>query len=87
LTRQRQSRSAIGFVVNKVLQLLAEARVAAADPFQHHGRMLLLLVTIVGQDGAQLVILGGVDPLVVPIHCFQLFHQRPERAVHVERRL
>jgi hypothetical protein len=48
-------------------QFLVEGGIAAPDPFEHHGRVLLLLVAIVRQDRAQLGVLAGVDTLVVPV--------------------
>ena len=62
---------------------MREGLVAAANPFQHHGRVFLLFVAIVSEDGLQLGILAGVDALVVPVDRLELFHQRNDRAMHV----
>src|SRR4030067_2575736 len=51
-----------------IAQLLVESRVAAANPLQHHRGVFLFLVTVVREDGAQLLVLAGIDPLVVPVH-------------------
>jgi hypothetical protein len=45
--------------------------------------MLLFLVAVVLEDGAQLRILAGIHALVVPVHRFEFFHQRNDRPVHV----
>ena len=66
-----------------ILQFLVEHRVLAADPFQHHGRVFLLLIAIVRQDVAQIRVLAGIHPLVVPIHRLQFLHQGDDGAVHV----
>src|SRR3954451_2576663 len=44
-------------------QVLVQLGVATAEPFQRHRRVLLLLVAVVGEDGAQLGVVGGVDAL------------------------
>jgi hypothetical protein len=46
--------------------------------------VLLLLVAVVGEDGAQLVVARRIDPLVVPVHRFQLLHQRDDGAMPVD---
>ncbi len=56
--------------------MLIELGIVASQPFQHHGRMLLLLVAIVLEDGAQFGIVGRPDTLVVPVDGLQLLHQR-----------
>src|SRR5581483_10558620 len=38
-----------------IAQVLIELRVAAAQPFKHHGRVLLLLVAVVREDRAELL--------------------------------
>ncbi len=45
--------------------------------------MLFLLVAVVGEDGLQVLVLAGIDPLVVPVHRLELFHEGSDRAVHV----
>ena len=37
--------------------------------------VLLLLVTVVRQDGLEVLVLAGVDALVVPIDRFELHHE------------
>ena len=49
------------------LQLLVEARLAAADPFQDHRGVLDLLARVVQQDRLELFVLGVVGALAVPI--------------------
>lgn len=68
-----------------VLQLTGERGILAPDPLQHHGRMLLLLVSIVDKNGLEGRVLAGICPLVVPIHGFELFHQGNNGSVHVAR--
>src|SRR5690606_21724446 len=68
-----------------VLQLLGEGGIAAADPFEHHRRVLLLLVAVVDEDRAELRVFAGVGPLVVPVVRLQLLHERDDRPVHVPR--
>ena len=63
--------------------LLLEAGRLPAQPFQHHHGVLALLVAVVGEDGLQLGIAGGVDALVVPVDRLQLLLQRGEGAVAV----
>src|SRR5262249_15392700 len=66
-----------------VSQLSFPSRVVSADPLEDHGGMLLLLVPVMTQDGAKLVVLGGIHPLLVPVHRFQLFHEAHDRSMHV----
>jgi predicted N-formylglutamate amidohydrolase len=37
------------------------------------------------EDILQVIVLAGINPLVVPVHGFQFFHQGSDRAVHVSR--
>ena len=53
-------------------QMAVEHRVSPAQPFEGHGRMLLLLVAVVGQDVGQARVLRGLDPLVVPVDGLEL---------------
>src|SRR5262249_1695563 len=62
-----------------------EPRVLAPNPLQDHGRVLLLLVPVVGQDAPQLDVLGSVDPLLVPVDRLQLLHEAHEGPMHVAR--
>ena len=64
--------------------MLRQSRIAAAQPFQRHRRVLLLLVAIVLEDGAQLGIAGRLGALVVPVDGLQLLHQRDDGAVLVD---
>jgi hypothetical protein len=45
--------------------------------------MLLLLVAVMAKDGAQLLVLGCVHPLLIPVDRLQLLHQADDGAVHV----
>src|SRR5580698_10809552 len=73
-----------GSIFEKVFaQFVVEALVLAAYPLQHHGRVLDLLVAVMGEDARQFLVLAGGDPLVVPVHRFQFFHQRHHGAVEV----
>jgi hypothetical protein len=65
-------------------QLLVERLVVPAQPLEHHGGVLLLLVAVVGEDRAQLVIAGGGDALVVPVDGFELLHDRDDRAMAID---
>ena len=48
--------------------------VVPAQPLQHHGRVLLLLVAVVREQLFELLVVSGVDALVVPIDGLELFH-------------
>src|SRR5882757_2332224 len=65
-------------------QMPGELGIAAAQPFQHHGGVLLLLVAIVLEDGPQLGIGRGLGALVVPVDGLQLLHQGDDGAVLVD---
>ncbi len=67
-------------------QVLVELGVVAAEPLQRHRRVLLLLVAVVGEDGGELGVVGGVDALVVPVDRLQLLHDRHDRPMVVDRR-
>src|SRR5262245_19727100 len=56
-------------------QRRVELRIVTAQPLECHGGVLLLLVAVVGEDLAQLVVLGGVDALIVPVDRLQLLAQ------------
>ncbi len=64
--------------------MLGEFRIAAAQPFKRHRGMLLLLVSIVLEDGAQLGIARRLGALVVPVDSLELFHQGNDGAVLVD---
>jgi hypothetical protein len=64
--------------------MLVELGVMAAQPFEHHGGVLLFLVAVVRQDFLEFRVGGGVDALVVPIHRLQFLHQRGHGAVPVD---
>ena len=64
--------------------MLREFGIAAAQPFQHHRRVLLLLVAIVLEDGAQIGIACRLGALVVPVDGLELFHQGNDGAVLVD---
>ena len=49
-----------------IFQFLIENRVLPANPFQHHRRVFFFFVPVVGENGFQILVLAGVDPLVVP---------------------
>ena len=66
------------------LEMLRQGRIAAAQPFQRHRRVLLLLVAIVLEDGAQLGIARRLGALVVPVDGLELLHQRDDGAVLVD---
>src|SRR5262245_50218204 len=55
-----------------------------AQPLERHGRVLLLLVAIVRQDGTELAVLRRVDALIVPIDGFELLAERGVRAVPLD---
>ena len=69
----------------ELAQELVELRVVAADPLEHHARVLLLLVAIVREHRGELGVVAGVDALRVPVHRVELFDQRAQRAVHLAR--
>src|SRR5262245_2850889 len=56
-------------------QRRVELRVVTAQPLERHGRVLLLLVAVVGEDLPQLVVLARIDALIVPVDRFQLLAQ------------
>src|SRR4029450_6982491 len=66
-------------------QLLVEVRVAAAQPFERHGRVLLLVVTVVLEHGAGGVVTAGDRPLVVPVDRLQFLHDRDDRPMAIDR--
>ena len=72
----------IGYLLEKGGE---EVELLSANPFQHHRRVLFLFVAVVSQDGLELCVRARIDALVVPIHGFELLHQRRDRTVHVER--
>src|SRR5208283_5438692 len=63
-----------------------EGRVTAPQPFQGHGRVLLLVVSVVGQDGREALVRRGPDSLVVPIDRLELLAYRCHGSVAVESR-
>src|SRR5208282_687932 len=67
------------------LELGAEVGVVPAQPLEHHGGVLLLLVAVMREDGAQLLVLGRVHALAIPVDGLELFLQRDERAMPVDR--
>ena len=67
------------------LEVLRQLGIAAAKPFQRHRRVLLLLVAIVLEDGAQIGIACGLGALVVPVDGLQLFHQGHDGAMGIDR--
>ena len=69
----------------EILEFLVEGRILPADPLQYHGGVLLFLVAVVRENRLERGVLAGVDPLVVPVHRLQLFHQRDDCPVHVPR--
>src|SRR5690348_15996771 len=46
--------------------------------------MLFFLVAVVREDGSELLILAGIDTLVVPVHGFELFHDRDHGTVALD---
>ena len=66
--------------------MLIQLRIVPAQPLQHHGRVLLLLVAIVREQLLQLLIGRGVDTLVVPVDGLELLHYRDDRAVAIDGR-
>ena len=64
--------------------MLRQGWIVAAEPFQRHGRVLLFLVAVVLEDGAQLGIARGLGALIVPVDRLELFHQRDDRAMLVD---
>jgi len=60
-------------------------RVAPAQPFQHHRRVLLFLVAVVCKDRAQLLVARRVHALIVPVHSLEFFHEGGDGAVTVAR--
>ena len=69
----------------ELAELGVELGVAAAQPLEGHGGVLLLVVAVVGQDGGQALVRGGLGPLVVPVDRLELLGQRLHGAVVVER--
>ena len=64
--------------------MLIQLRVVPAQPLQHHGCVLLLLVAVVCEQLLQLLIGRGVNTLVVPVDRLELFHDRDDRAVTID---
>ena len=64
--------------------MLVQLGIVAAQPLQHHHRMLFLLVAIMLEDGAQFGIAGGLGALVVPVDGLEFLHQRDNGAVMVD---
>src|SRR5690606_40842501 len=60
-----------------------ELRHPPANPFQHHGGVLDLLVAIVGKYAGKFAVLAGIDALLVPVHGLQLLHERGDGAMQV----
>ena len=65
-------------------QVLVQHGVLAAQPLEDHRRMLFLLIPVVGENGGQFGIVGGADPLVVPVDRLQLLLDRGQRPVPVD---
>ena len=61
--------------------------VAAAQPLERHRGVLLLLVHVVDEDLAERRVLRRGGALRVPIHRFELLHERRQRAVLVDELL
>src|SRR5581483_991827 len=68
-------------------EVLGQHRIAAAQPFQEHRGVLLLLVTVVGEQRRQLGVRRGRDSLVVPVDRLELLHYRHDRPVTVLERV
>ena len=64
--------------------MLVELGIVAAQPLQRHRRVLLLLVAIVLEDGAQFGIVGRLGALVVPVDGLKFLHQRDDGAMTVD---
>jgi len=62
-----------------------EHRVATTQPFERHHCVLFLLVAVVREDFGEISVGRRVHALVVPVHRFELFHDRSDRAVVVDR--
>ncbi len=61
-----------------------EDGVAAPEPLERHRRLILLFVAVVSQDLAEGGVVGGVDPLVVPVDRGELLHDRGDGPVAVD---
>ena len=61
-----------------------EDGVAAAEPLEGHRRVLFLFVAVVGEHLPEGGILGGVDPLVVPVDRGQFLHDGGNRPVAID---
>ena len=67
-----------------VLYMAIEDGIVATQPLEGHGRVLLLLVAVVGEDGRELRVGGDRDTLVVPVDGLELLHDRRDRPVPVD---
>jgi len=68
-------------------EFAGEDGIPSANPFQEHGHMLHLLVSVVGEDSPEFPVLGGVYPLLVGIDRLQLLDEGVDRLVKLERLL
>lgn len=66
-----------------VLQFFRESRILAPNPFEHHRRVFLLLVTVMLKNRLEFLVLASISALVVPVNGLQLFHQLYDGPVHV----
>ena len=71
----------------ELAQLGVQGRIPSADVFEGHGGVLFLVVPVVGQDGRQAGVGGGVHPLVVPVDRLELLAQRGHGPVVIHGRL
>jgi hypothetical protein len=65
------------------LQGRVNFRDTAAEPFQHHARVLDFFVHVVFENDSQLLVVTGIGALSVPVNSFQLFHERDHRPMNV----
>lgn len=73
------------FPKEETTQMLVELRILAADPLERHRGVLFLFVAVVGEDAGEIRVVGGVDPLRVPVDGLELFDERRDCAMHLAR--
>ena len=68
-----------------LLEFFVEGWILPTNPFENHRRVLLFFIPVMSKDFSKFGILTSIDPLVLPVHCFQFLHQRGNGTVHIPR--
>jgi len=67
-------------------QVLIELRIVSPEPFERHRSVFLFFVAVVREDFLELRVARGIDPLVVPVDRLELFSDRCDSSMTVDRR-